>query len=90
MMHPEHLDLWIHNLLGGPDSNAEAIFRIFLAILAGAATGIEREYRGREAGFRTNILVCAGSAMAMISANTPASSSSSAMARAASLTLVSV
>ncbi len=66
MMHPEHLDLWIHNLLGGPDSNAEAIFRIFLAILAGAATGIEREYRGREAGFRTNILVCAGSAMAMI------------------------
>lgn len=60
------LDTWMSTALGGPGSAAEAIFRLVLAALAGAATGIEREYRGREAGFRTNMLVCLGSAMAMV------------------------
>lgn len=44
----------------------EAILRLVLAALAGGAIGLERELRGRQAGFRTYLLVCLGSALAMI------------------------
>ena len=44
----------------------EGFVRLVLAAMAGGLIGLEREFRGRQAGFRTNILVCLGSAMAMI------------------------
>jgi len=37
-----------------------------LAVLLGGAIGMEREVKGRSAGFRTNILVCLGSALVML------------------------
>src|SRR5687768_1027063 len=51
------------NSLGWP---WEGFVRLTLAAIAGGLVGLEREFRGRQAGFRTNILVCLGSAMAMI------------------------
>lgn len=47
-------------------TNIAILFRMFLALICGGAIGIEREYRRRSAGFRTHILICLGSAMAMI------------------------
>jgi putative Mg2+ transporter-C (MgtC) family protein len=44
----------------------EGFFRLALAAIAGGLVGLERVFRGRQAGFRTNILVCLGSALAMI------------------------
>jgi len=35
-----------------------AIGRMLLCVLIGGAVGLEREYHGRAAGFRTHILVC--------------------------------
>jgi putative Mg2+ transporter-C (MgtC) family protein len=49
--------------LGEP---AEWSLRLMLAALLGSMVGLEREVRGRQAGFRTNLLVCLGSALAMI------------------------
>ena len=45
---------------------AEDFLRLLVAALAGGLVGIEREVRGRQAGFRTNLLVCVGSALIMI------------------------
>ncbi len=45
---------------------AEPLARLVCAMLAGGLIGLERESRGRDAGFRTNILVCLGSAIVMI------------------------
>src|SRR4051812_1633440 len=45
---------------------AEAIARLLLAAIAGGLVGLEREIRGRQAGFRTNLLVCVGSALVML------------------------
>lgn len=42
------------------------ILRILLAILCGSLLGYERERHGISAGLRTNILVCAGSALFMV------------------------
>lgn len=42
------------------------IFRLFVAGLLGGAIGLEREYRAKEAGFRTHFLVSLGSALFMI------------------------
>jgi putative Mg2+ transporter-C (MgtC) family protein len=44
----------------------ELFLRLFLAGVAGGLVGLERELRGRQAGFRTNILVCLGSALTML------------------------
>ena len=41
----------------------EALLRLALAAGMGAAIGIERERRGREAGLRTHLLVSLGSAL---------------------------
>jgi putative Mg2+ transporter-C (MgtC) family protein len=45
---------------------AEDILRLVLAAAAGGLVGLEREIRGRQAGFRTNMLVCVGCALVMI------------------------
>jgi putative Mg2+ transporter-C (MgtC) family protein len=39
------------------------VFRLIVAAVLGGAVGIERELRDREAGFRTHLLVSAGSAL---------------------------
>ena len=39
------------------------LFRLALAVLLGGAIGFERELRDREAGLRTHMLVCLGSAL---------------------------
>ncbi len=44
----------------------EIIIRLFLAIVLGGLIGFERESHNRPAGFRTHILVCAGSALIML------------------------
>ena len=41
-------------------------FRLLLAGMLGAIIGLDREYRAKEAGFRTHFLVCLGSALFMI------------------------
>lgn len=42
------------------------MIRIFLAGLAGALVGIEREYHGHAAGLRTHMLVCLGAALSAL------------------------
>jgi putative Mg2+ transporter-C (MgtC) family protein len=44
----------------------EFILRIFVAALLGGLIGLEREWRAKEAGFRTHFLVALGSALFMI------------------------
>ena len=46
--------------------NWDFILRIFIAGILGGIIGIEREYRSKEAGFRTHFLVGLGSALFMI------------------------
>lgn len=44
----------------------EIALRLFLAVFLGGLIGFERERHNRPAGFRTHILVCAGSALIML------------------------
>ena len=39
------------------------VFGIVLAVILGAAIGVEREFSGKAAGLRTNILICLGAAV---------------------------
>src|SRR4051812_48645945 len=57
-----HIQQWAASL-GWP---GEAFLRLILAALAGGLVGLERELRGRQAGFRTNLLVCLGSCLTML------------------------
>lgn len=47
-------------------SEWEFVLRIFVATVLGGLIGLEREYRAKEAGFRTHFLVALGSALFMI------------------------
>ena len=38
------------------------VFSIVLAVVLGAAIGVEREFSGKAAGLRTNVLICLGAA----------------------------
>ncbi len=44
----------------------EFVLRLFVASLLGTVIGLEREYRAKEAGYRTHFLVALGSALIMI------------------------
>ena len=44
----------------------EFILRLAIAAILGGLIGLEREYRAKEAGFRTHFLVALGSALFMI------------------------
>ena len=44
----------------------EFILRLFLAVIMGAIIGLDRDYRAKEAGYRTHFLVSLGSALIMI------------------------
>ena len=45
---------------------AHYCLRLLLAAFLGALIGLEREHHGRSAGFRTQMLVALGSALAMV------------------------
>jgi putative Mg2+ transporter-C (MgtC) family protein len=42
------------------------LFRLLIALLVGGVVGLEREFKGKPAGIRTNILMCVGSCLFMI------------------------
>lgn len=44
----------------------EFILRLFVAAILGSVVGLDREYRAKEAGYRTHFLVSLGSALMMI------------------------
>jgi putative Mg2+ transporter-C (MgtC) family protein len=46
-----------------PLSDAELVQRLLLAAVLGGLIGLEREWRNKEAGLRTNILIAIGSAV---------------------------
>lgn len=48
------------------DMTIEFTLRIFVAAILGGLIGLEREYRAKEAGFRTHFLVALGSSLFMI------------------------
>lgn len=52
----------------------EITLRLFVALLLGGVIGIEREYRSKEAGFRTHFLVALGSALSVLCRNTDSGS----------------
>ena len=53
-------------MLGLTPHDIENFIRLLVATGLGALIGLEREYNGKEAGFKTYTLVCLGSALMMI------------------------
>lgn len=53
----------IDTLLNHIVASRESIFRLALAAGLGGIVGLEREASGKPAGFRTNLLICVGSAL---------------------------
>ena len=45
---------------------SEYLTRLVIALLIGGAIGLEREFKGKPAGMRTNMLICVGSCLIMI------------------------
>jgi putative Mg2+ transporter-C (MgtC) family protein len=41
----------------------ELLVQLLLAVVLGGAVGVEREFRGKPAGLRTNILICVGATL---------------------------
>jgi putative Mg2+ transporter-C (MgtC) family protein len=58
------LEVWLSNFANS--IQYEMVFRLILAALLGGIVGMERGSGDRPAGFRTHILVCAGSALIML------------------------
>src|SRR5687768_1240738 len=56
----------LHNAIESLGWTGAAVVRLLLAALCGGLIGLEREIRGRQAGFRTHLLVCLGSAVVML------------------------
>jgi putative Mg2+ transporter-C (MgtC) family protein len=56
------LDIVIISIGADPDwsFHKDYFFKILLAVFAGCLIGIEREYKGKDAGIKTNILVAVG------------------------------
>jgi len=50
----------------GDASSSGTLVPLLLAVVLGGAIGLEREFHGRPAGLRTHIIVCLGTAMAML------------------------
>ena len=62
----DHFDALISTHLHNLGWPGEAVAQLVFAAVCGGLVGLEREVRGRQAGFRTNLLVCVGSALVMI------------------------
>src|SRR4051812_36061291 len=60
------IDLLIHTWSLHSQFPFDSVCRLLVAMIAGGLVGLEREVRGRQAGFRTNLLVCLGSTLVMI------------------------
>lgn len=60
------LDRMLADWANGLQWPLDGVFRLFLAAICGGLVGLEREVRGRQAGFRTNLLVCLGSSLVMV------------------------
>lgn len=60
------IEAWIRGYLQPLGAVGESVVRLAFAAVLGGLVGLEREVRGRQAGFRTYILVCLGSALTMI------------------------
>jgi putative Mg2+ transporter-C (MgtC) family protein len=63
------IDAWnnaVNHWFASFGAPVEGVWRLLLAALFGALVGLEREVRGRQAGFRTYLLVCLGSALTML------------------------
>ena len=60
------LSYYIHIYNNFMAMTTEFFIRLFVAALLGSAIGLERNYRAKEAGFRTHFLVALGSALFMI------------------------
>jgi putative Mg2+ transporter-C (MgtC) family protein len=56
------MEQWLQTL----DWQWQAMIRLLAACLLGAVIGIERQHHGREAGFRTQLLVALGAALTMV------------------------
>jgi putative Mg2+ transporter-C (MgtC) family protein len=61
-----NLDVYVHQLIDALGWPLVGIVRLLLAAACGGLIGFEREVRGRQAGFRTNVLVCVGCATVMV------------------------
>jgi putative Mg2+ transporter-C (MgtC) family protein len=62
----QYIDDLIRSYMAALGWPLEGLARLILAGMVGGLIGLERELRGRHAGFRTNLLVCFGSCLAMI------------------------
>ena len=56
----------LHDAIESLGWTGAAVVRLLLAVTCGGLIGLEREVRGRQAGFRTHLLVCLGSAVVML------------------------
>ena len=59
-----NLEAWLSNFVNS--IQGEMVLRLLLAAVLGGIVGMERGSGDRPAGFRTHILVCAGSALIML------------------------
>lgn len=59
-----NLEAWLSNFVNS--IQGEMVMRLLLAAVLGGIVGMERGSGDRPAGFRTHILVCAGSALIML------------------------
>src|SRR5215216_3000412 len=62
----EHAATALHDAIESLGWTGAAVVRLLLAVTCGGLIGLEREIRGRQAGFRTHLLVCLGSAVVML------------------------
>jgi putative Mg2+ transporter-C (MgtC) family protein len=62
----DQFENWFSNIAAGLGWPAEGLLRLLVAAVAGGMVGLEREFRGRQAGFRTYLLVALGSAVVMV------------------------
>lgn len=66
------------------DLNAGIVLKLVLASVLGGLVGLERELRGKPAGLRTNMFICAGAALFTILSETLAAESGGDATRIAS------
>ncbi|MHC4501141.1 MAG: MgtC/SapB family protein, partial [Planctomycetota bacterium] len=66
------------------------VYSIILAVVFGAAIGLEREISGKAAGLRTNVLICLGAAVFTIISRQMAAGTNTAVTRIAAQVVTGV
>jgi putative Mg2+ transporter-C (MgtC) family protein len=64
------MNLQLHDFLPAMDLTPAIIAKLLVASILGGLVGLERELHGKPAGLRTNMLICAGSALFTILSET--------------------